>query len=273
MYVIVRLTNYVERKGEPPVFVFYLKKLLRCPATYAGSALFFLSIILSVSETWTSRNPTYLYQYAMNLGITHFFIPVVAALPICFVRRELSRGSTWQFPLLRSSPRRFSAGGLAAACLSGAVVTVLGFLCFFLTVVLSSGEALALDYTLVSEDAVFFQGRSYLEITLIELAGLALMSMIHPAVAYLVSGYSNNQYLCAAFPFILYMFALFTVQRLGYYVDKRFLYLDPSRLNPSGSTFTDSKAFPLYVLSYVLTVALICGLLFGRRLRRRLRDG
>lgn len=255
------------------MFAFYLRKLLRCPATYIGSVLFFLSIVLSVSETWATGNPTYLYQYAMNLGISHFFIPVATVLPICFVRRELSRGSSWQLPLLRSSPRRYSAGGLAAACIAGTVVTVLGFLCFFLTVILSSGDALTFDYTLVSADAAFFHGRSYLEITLIELAGLALMSMIHPAVAYLVSGYSPNQYLCAAFPFILYMFALFTVQRLGYYVDKRFLYLDPSSLNPSGSNFTDSKAFPLYVLTYVLTVGLICGLLFGHRLRRRLRDG
>ena len=255
------------------MYVFYLKKLLRCPATYAGSVLFFLSIVLSVSETWAARNPTFLYQYAMNLGISHFIVPVVTVLPICFVRRELSRGSTWQFPLLRSSPRRFSTGGLAAACLSGAFVTVLAYLCFFLTIIVSSGKELSFSNTLVPEGAAFYQGRSYIEITLIDLVGLALMSMIHPAVAYLVSGYSNNQYLCAAFPFILYMFALFTVQRLGHYLDKRFLYLDPSKLNPSGSNFTDSKAFPLYVLTYVLTVGLICGLLFGHRLRRRLRDG
>lgn len=255
------------------MFAFYLKKLLRCPATYAGAVLFYLSIVLSVAETWDSYNPTFLYQYSLGLGISGYFIPVVSALPICFVRKELSRGSTWQFPLLRATPRRFSAGGLAAACVSGAVVTLLGYALFYLTVVLAAGKSLAMNDTLVTGEVAFYRGLNYLEITLIDVADLALVSMIYAALAYLISAYSQNQYLCAASPFILFILALFIVQRLAALVDRRFRYLDPAQLYPVGSGLTDTKAYPLYVLSYVGGVVLICGLLFARRLQRRLRDG
>ena len=99
------------------MFSFYCKKLLRCPATYAAALLFFASLVFSVSEypNWIDPvsywNPLFLYEVSMNLGVTIWFIPVVTVLPICFVRKELSRGGVWQLPLLRTSPSRFALGG------------------------------------------------------------------------------------------------------------------------------------------------------------------
>ena len=253
------------------MFTFYCKKLLRCPAVYAGALLFVLSIYFSVYDTLDALNPTYLYEYSTGLGVSWFLIPVVTVLPVCFVQRELSRGSAWQLPLLRTSPARFTLGGLSAACLSGAAVTTLAFVVFFLSIVVIAGPRLMLDYTLG-----FFQDKSYLETTLLELLFLALQSMLHPAVSFLVSGYTSNQYLCAAAPFLLQTLARYGFGALVYYGGLRFfVYLDPGHLDPGGNPFVDAgwHVFLLYVLGYVLSVVAVCGLLYRRRLERRLQNG
>lgn len=266
------------------MFAFYLKKLLRCPASYAGALLFVASILFSITDYPYWNNPTYLYECSIRMGVTGYFIPVVTVLPVCFVRKELSRGSVWQLPLLRSSPRRFTAGGLGAACVSGAFVTVLGFALFFLGIVLSAGEGLDLKLSFASPENTtipvndphyqgFYFGQPYWMVTLLDLGSLALVSMIHPAVAYLVSGFSDNQYLCAAAPFMLQIFVMFTFQRLGYFVHELFYYIDPTQLFVGEGFLGDSYYHPLYAVGYVLTLCLICGLLFGRRLKRRLTDG
>lgn len=266
------------------MFVFYLKKLLRCPAAYAGALLFVASVLFSITDYPLWDNPTYLYEASVRMGVTGYFIPVVTVLPVCFVQKELSRGSAWQLPLLRSSPRRFTAGGLGAACVSGAFVTVLGFALFFLGIVMTAGEGPDLRLTFADPQNTsipandplyqgFYYGQPYWVVTLIEIGGLALVSMVHPAVSWLVSGFSDNQYLCAAVPFMLQIFVMFSFQRLGYYVHKLFYYFDPSRLTPGADRLGDSYYFPLYAVGYVLIVALCCGLLYGRRLKRRLCDG
>lgn len=265
------------------MFVFYLKKLLRCPATYAAALLFFASIVFSVPEypEWYAPdvcwNPIYLYEIAVNLGVSIWFIPAVTVLPISFVRRELSSGAVWQLPLLRSSPRRFALGGLAAACLSGVIVTLLGVALFFLAGFLRARGTLITNFTLMGSGewpaGDFRAGHSYLEVALIELAGLAAMSVIHPAAAYLISGFTDNQYLCAASPFLLFTMALYSFQRLAYYVDPRFGWFDPARLNPMGNPFLGARWALLYLLIYIFVVLLICALLFRLRLKRRLSDG
>lgn len=266
------------------MFAFYLKKLLRCPAAYAGALLFVASIVFSNTDDPLLNNPTYLYESSLYMGVTGYFIPVVTVLPVCFVRKELSRGSVWQLPLLRSSPRRFTAGGLGAACVSGAFVTVLGFALFFLGIVLSAGEGLDLRITFASPECSdvpannplyqgFYYRQPYWVVTLIEVSALAIRSMIYPAVAYLVSCRSDNQYLSAAAPFIFYILLLFSAQRLGYYVHRFFYYFDPNMLEPGVSDIADSYYYPLYLLGYVLTVVLCCGLLSARLLKRRLTDG
>lgn len=263
------------------MFAFYLKKLLRCPATWVGALLFLASIVFSVSDTLDARNPTYLYEYAMDCGIAGFFVPVVTVLPVCFVQKELSRGGVWQLPLLRASPRRYAAGGLAAACLSGAVVTLAAFAGLFLGLVLVSGGNVFFDYALVPWDLEVWQDRSYLEVTLIELANLGLTSMMYPAVAWLVSGCSSNQYLCAAAPFLIDTLARYGFGFLAYEVDPRFAALDPGHLDDfwgvSPSFSRDPAVYiplgVLLVVGYVMAVILVCGLLFRRRLERRLLDG
>ena len=265
------------------MFSFYLKKLLRCPATYASALLFCGSIVFSLDAypEWLDParywNHIYLYEISVNLGVAYWFIPITTAVPICFVRKELSRGSVWQLPLLRASPRRFTLGGLAAACVSGAAVSFLGVSMFFLAGFLRSGGTLVSNYTLMgSADwpaGDFRLGRGYWEVSLIELAGLAFMSVMPPAAAYLISGFTDNQYLCAVFPFLLHTLALYLFQRLAYYVNQIFRLFDPARMNPMGNPFDGSPYAPLYPLIYVSTVLLVCALLFHRRLKRRLTDG
>lgn len=265
------------------MFAFYCKKLLRCPATYAAALLFFASIVFSVSEypNWIDPeaywNPIYLYEISVNLGVAIWFIPVVTVLPICFVRKELSRGGVWQLPLLRTSPRRFALGGLAAACLSGVIVTLLGVALFFLVGFLRAGGTMIKNYTLMGGGSWsvgdFRSGRNYVEVAFIELAGLAGMSVLYPAAAYMISAFSDNQYLCAASPFLLFSLALYTFQRLEYYVDSRFAWLDPSNLNPMNNPFDNANLAMLYTLTYISIVLLLCTTLFHCRLKRRLTNG
>lgn len=265
------------------MFSFYCKKLLRCPATYAAALLFFASLVFSVSEypNWIDPvsywNPLFLYEVSMNLGVTIWFIPVVTVLPICFVRKELSRGGVWQLPLLRTSPSRFALGGLGAACLSGAIVTLLGVSLFFLVGFLRAGGTLIRNYTLMGDGGWpvgdFRSGRSYIEVAFIELTGLIGMSVIYPAAAYLISGFSDNQYLCAASPFLLYSLALYSFQRLAYYVDWRFIWLDPARLNPMANPFNTLRLALLYSLTFISAVMIVCAVLFCRQLKRRLNNG
>ena len=106
------------------------------------------------------------------------------------------------------------------------------------------------------------------------------------AISYAVSGFSRNQYICAASPLLLFFAATYSIQALVYYrkfvagtvpMRKRFWlqYLDPAQVPVGfGSTLEEGPDGGLvYWAIYLSVVLLICGALFYYRLRRRLRNG
>ena len=268
----------LERSGGSisEMFRFYMKKLLRCPATWVGGTVFFLSMVFGVAETLPHPDPMYLYDYAMNLGVSGFFLPVATVLPICFVRRELTRGSAWQFPLIHTAPLRYTGGGLVAACLSGAIVSLIGFAAFFLFAVLTSREPLRLDTMqkwCIDLDYCPFWMKTPSLFFVFSLVILIVRSMMFPAIAYAVSAYSSNQYLCAASPFVLFMLMVYGAQRLGGEVNALFYYFDPSQLSCNGYCGMTTDGGMVFLFTYVGIVVILCGLLFWSKVSRRLRYG
>ena len=106
------------------MFRYYFRKIVVCPATYISAALLFLSMVLSLDSEATAQ-PAYLFDSAYAFGLSTYFMPVAAVLPISFLRQALRKGGAWQFPLLHITPRRYTLAGLAAAFLSGALVMLL----------------------------------------------------------------------------------------------------------------------------------------------------
>ena len=70
------------------------------------------------------------YQYGMSLGVTGYFIPVAAILPICYVERQMHTGNIWHLCVIRSSRRAYVLSALFAAILSGVVVSLGTFALF-----------------------------------------------------------------------------------------------------------------------------------------------
>lgn len=248
------------------MFLFYIKKLIRCPATYLAAFVLFLSMAFSVIP-FPSAWPLYLFQYATNIGVTAYFIPVVSALPICYVRHALQHGGAWQFPLMHSSPRRYSLGGLVAACLSGALVMLLALLLFFVFTVLAFPGPVSFRESLYSGSEPFYRKLSgvqkYGVRSLIFLTNGAMWA----AVAYGVSGFAANQYLCASAPFVLHIGLSYLTQTLHW------TYLDPGQLQLVSAIVLEPDGGLSYLAIYTLTVVFLCGTLFYLRLKRRLRNG
>ncbi len=253
------------------MFRFYLKKLLRCPATFAGAVVLCLSMIVSVAPIKQAA-PLYLFQYAFEMGVTHFFPPLACALPVCFVRSAFRKGSAWQFPLLHSSPLRYSAGGLFAAYVSGAVTALLGYVLFFLFIAAAAPGSLTFSVYIRDDMHPFYSRLSGLELYLLKGFIFAANGGMFAAIAYAVSGFSSNQYLCAASPFVLYMSVSYVSQHLAQ-LDQKFFYLDPGQVALIGICNWHKDGGLLYMGIYIGTVVLLCLILFRLLLQRRLSNG
>lgn len=67
------------------MFRYYFRKIVVCPATYISAALLFLSMVLSLDSEATAQ-PAYLFDSAYAFGLSTYFMPVAAVLPISFLR-------------------------------------------------------------------------------------------------------------------------------------------------------------------------------------------
>ena len=248
------------------MFLFYMKKLIRCPATYLAALVLFLAMVFSVVP-FPSAWPLYLLQYATSIGVTVYFIPVASVLPICYVRHALQAGGAWQFPLMHASPRRYSIGGLLAACVSGALVMLLALCLFFLFTVLAFPGPVSFRESLYSGVEPFYRALSGEQRYAIR--GLVFLTngAMWAAVAYGVSGFVSNQYLCASAPFVLYIGLSYLTQTLHW------TYLDPGQLQLVSDIVLTPDGGLLYLYGYTLAVILLCGILFHLRLKRRLKHG
>lgn len=269
------------------MFSFYLKKLIPCPATWVGAVILFLSMLFVFTDY---RHPDpeliYFFQSAMALGITHWFLPVATVLPICYVRYALEQGAAWQFPLLRTSPLRYSVGGLLAAFVSGAWIVVLASALFVLFLYLAYACPGSLSLQSVLSAGPFYARLPRIVFFLLLVAVLAGCGGMYAAISYAVSGFCRNQYICAASPMLLYFAATYSTQYLVYY--RKFVagtvpplrkdwisYLDPAMLPVGlGSNMENGPEGGLvYYAVYLSAVLLVCGGLFHLRLRRRLKNG
>lgn len=248
------------------MFLFYLKKLIRCPATYIAAFVLFLSMVFSVVP-FPNAWPLYLFQYATNVGVTVYFIPVASALPICYVRHALQTGGAWQFPLMHSSPRKYSVGGLFSACVSGALVMLIALVLFFLLSVLAFPGPVSFRESLYSGIEPFYRRLSGVQ--KYGVRGLIFLTngAMWAAVAYGMSGFVTNQYLCASAPFVLHIGLSYLTQTLHW------TYLDPGQLQLISDIALEPDGGLLYLAGYTFTVILLCGILFFLRIKRRLRYG
>ena len=256
------------------MFRFYLKKLLRCPATYIGALLIAAAMIYSVAQELQACMPLYLFQCAMYLGILPFFLPIASVLPVCHIRHALRKNAAYQFPLLHSSPISYSLGGLAASAISGAFVSLLGLALFTLFVVIALPGPVDIQTALFSEEKPLYEGMSGPTIFLVQAFILAANCAMFPCIAYAVSAFSANQYVCATAPFALWMLLMALMQSLYQLKQaKVFLILDPAQAQLGGLMSSSEDGGLIYLCIYVFCVITICGGVFLTRLKKRLKNG
>lgn len=254
------------------MFLFYIKKLIRCPATYIAAFALFLSMVFSVVP-FPSAWPLYLFQYATDIGVANYFIPVASVLPICYVRHALQTDGAWQFPLMHTSPRRYSVGGLLAACTSGALVMLLALVMFFLFTVLAFPGPVSFKECLYNGTEPFYRKLSGVQKYGIRSLIFLVNGAVWAAVAYGVSSITSNQYLCASAPFVLYIGLGYLIQTLHIIYPEHWIYPDPMQLLLTGDVVLQPDGGLLYLATYALTVFFLCGILFHIRLKRRLKHG
>ena len=255
--------------------VYIIKKLIACPVTYLGALTLCLAMIFSIESDHDSM-PAYIFDYVFATGFPSQLLPVAVVLPIAYIRHAIQTSSAWQFPLLHSTPLRYTLGGLAAAFASGAFVMLLSAGGFHLYVVLFLKGPISYDYTLF--DHIYFYTHFSNRVGyLIRIGFQVVTSGMYAILAYGVSGLSSNQYLCAAFPFAFKIAVSVFAGAAAAALPAKYRVisvLDPGQLNNYGYYTSAAKDGGLsYVALYVLIVALLSGGGFYLRLKRRLRDG
>lgn len=251
------------------MFRYYMKNILRCPATYVAAVALFVSMLLSLEgyTLYDYKDALYMYQCAYAMGIAYHFLPVTAVIPLCFVACELQKNNAWHHALLRSSPWRYTLGGLLAALCSGAFVVLVSGGLFLLFSAIVSTEALSLKVSLFNGTEPFYAGRTGLDLLFIRISVIAANGVMYAGISYAVSNFTKNQYICAAAPFVLRTIVGYVTQALNLSL------LDPTEVLLFGNKLLNPYGGLVYVGIYVLTVVCICALLFYVRLRRRLNYG
>ena len=257
------------------MFRYYFRKSIVCPATYISAALLFLSIVLSL-DSEASAQPAYLFDSAYAMGLTAYFLPVASVLPISFLRHALRKGGAWQFPLMHSSPRRYTLEGLAAAFVSGALVLLLSAALFHLYIVLFLKGPVSYEDSLF-QGIYFYSRMSNRAGYLVRIGVYAVNAGMYAVIAYGVSGLSANQYICAASGFAFWISASVLAQTAARFAPENarlvFYALDPGQCTPGGVMTQTRDGGLIHLAVYVLVIVLLAGGGFYLRLRRRLRHG
>ena len=218
------------------MFRYYLRKIIVCPATYISAVVLFLTMVLSLESNETAQ-PIYLFDYVYGFGLAWYFLPVAAVLPISFLRHALRKGNSWQFPLLHSTPLSYTLGGMAAAFLSGALVLLLSAGMFHLYVILFLNGPISYDYTLFG-DEYFYARMSNIAGYLVRILIYAVNAGMYAFIAYGVSGFSSNQYICAVSGFAFWITAAVLSNTIALAVPEKyrlvFYALDPGQCAPGG---------------------------------------
>jgi hypothetical protein len=279
-----------------------LKRTICTPATL-------LAIIVlcgaMCANTDYDNGPLYAFEYADALGIVIYFVPIAAALPVCYIQRYLSREDTSRLLLFRGSRSRYIAANIISTILVGMIVMAAAF-CLFAIIsffhcwpngvwtadvdpdlvpymdeegVLIWPEEQEVTYTqvgyldiLLHEDyglvgTFAILSKHHLLLFLAEGLVLAIQGAIYATVALGCFAFTSNQYVSLAFPFLLRTGLAF----LGSSTD--LAWLDPGQLSLGGWMSETIGGGTVYLFSAWCVVTLLFGGAWGLRLVRRSRHG
>lgn len=254
---------------------YYLRKIIVCPATYIGAAVLCLSMILSI-PTQALAEPAYLFDYVYELGFSTFFLPVAVVLPISYLRQTLRKGSTWQFPILHSTPLDYTVCGLVAAFISGVIVLLCSAGLFHLYVILFLKGPVSYNYTLFGT-YYFFSRMTPQCGYLIRIGFRAVAAGMYALIAFGVSGLCPNQYICAASGFAFRIVLSVLSQTIAQGISEKyqivFFALDPGQCDALGYFSATRDGGLIHLTIYLLVIALLTGGGFYLYVKRRLIDG
>lgn len=258
------------------MFLYYLKKLIVSPATYIAAGVLFLSMLLSGELFGAPVCPAYLFDMTFAVGPAAYFLPIVAALPIAYLRHSLHKGAAWQLPLLRGTPLRDTLGGLAAAFVSGALVLLFSAVAFHLYIVLFLPGPVSYEVSLF--DNFFFYKQLPVRVGyLVRIGVYAVSAGMYALVAYGVSALTANQYVCAASAFAFHITLSTFIAIIGQVIPERYRFafwgLDPGTCSQLSTISMTKDGGLIHLACYVLVIALLSGGLFWLRLKKRLKNG
>jgi hypothetical protein len=278
-----------------------LKRTICTPATL-------LAIIVlcgaMCANTDYDNGPLYAFEYADALGIVIYFVPIAAALPVCYIQRYLSREDTSRLLLFRGSRSRYIAANIISTILVGMIVMAAAF-CLFAMIsflkcwpdgVWAATDNGELPYWDEYNDLVYPEGQvityvkvGYLDILLNDDYGLvgtfailskhhlllflaeglvmAIQGAIYATVALGCFAFTSNQYVSLAFPFLLRTGLAFLGSSTGQF------WLDPGQLGLSGAMSETMGGGTVYLFSAWCVVTLLFGGAWGLRQVRRSRHG
>jgi hypothetical protein len=257
------------------------------------------------ANTDFDNGPLYAFEYADALGIMIYFVPIVAALPVCYIQRYFSREDTSRFLLFRGSRSRYIVANIVSTILVGMIVMAAAFCLFAMISFLKcwpngvwvadadpdivpyvDEEGIMIwpedqevtyiqvgyldillheDYGLVSKFAILSE--HHLLLFLAEGLVLAIQGAIYATVALGCFAFTNNQYVTLAFPFLLRTGLAF----LG--SSTNLDWLDPGQLSLGGWMSETIGGGTVYLFSAWCVVTLVFGGVWALRQLRRRRHG
>ncbi|MDO5411247.1 MAG: hypothetical protein Q4F21_12495 [Lachnospiraceae bacterium] len=259
------------------MFSFYFRKVVSSPVTLISAVILFLALLFSsVSMSGdifeSLGGPLYSFQYVCAVGIVYYFLPVVTALPICYIQYEMITKKAECFFLYRSRPKRYIFSGIAAAGISGAVVTLISF-ALFIGYCTATGGASLMSQVLHEFEGTCFANASARVLYLREAFVFACNGALWPVIAFTIFCFTKNQYIATAAPLILRSGGTYIIQRISYHIDATELtildYIDSTMIKGEGSIGNFSDSGIMYIVLYVTAAIIICTVLSCLKMHRR----
>ncbi|MDO5410015.1 MAG: hypothetical protein Q4F21_06110 [Lachnospiraceae bacterium] len=258
---------------------FYFRRFIVSPLVPVSAFILFIGMVFDSRFLYGDTmlpGTLYLFQYISAVGSCSYFVPVVTVLTVCFVQYEITTKKAELFLLYRSTPKQYSISGILASAASGAVISFLAFIMFFIFCMIVGNEGDWVTYgnagkTLVRlhelEGTWFERIYSLPVLYFREIFIFLCNGMICPVIAFTIFSFTGNQYVAAILPFIWREGSKYIWQKPE--LPEWMWIFDPSELTLRGVAryFPDSGLS--YLLIYVVLIMLICGSITCYRMQRR----
>lgn len=276
------------------MFKTILKRTVFSPATLAAIVILCAAYCMEADYEF---GILYAYEYANALGVVTFFVPIAAALPVCFIQRYFSREEIFRLALFRGSRVTYIFSHIVSTLLAvmvvvGAATVLFAGISFLhcwpegvwiqeytgdgMQTQLIDGEWVFVDTGEVTEVQIGYFDMdinthfgplqvfpSLAEHHVLKLAVEALLQMVQGSVCAMFAlgafAFLHNQYIALAVPFLLRTGLAFLSTATG------LIWLDPGQLRLVGIMNETIGGGMVYVLIVWLTVTVICGGLWGFR--------